>query len=327
MGESAGTKASPCFRNRCWNGARRRPRDPLPTEKSKASSQRKSSQRNLAFHWTRGLGPPMILILSKRDGAKGWKCNRRAPRESLEAPESHLRATDNLATREEHLLCNSPHGGNQQCERLQISISITPPLTPGIFPTRDFRDKVLRRCLKRIIRNKSVLELGCGEGHLTHAIFGKARSVVGIDISDVAIARAKSLNLPNARFESADFLQASFQGYDVIAAIECVYYLSLEERGAFLEKVAKEHAGKILLLSGPIVDYRRHFGHKRLMHEFATLGFVPLRFYNLSVYWHPPSSKIIANLIKLPLGHKLLDWMPESMIYQRLYALRAPKAS
>ena len=28
-------------------------------------------------------------------------------------------------------------GGNQQCERLQISISITPPRTPGIFLTRD----------------------------------------------------------------------------------------------------------------------------------------------------------------------------------------------
>jgi SAM-dependent methyltransferase len=189
-----------------------------------------------------------------------------------------------------------------------------------------FRDKVLRRCVKRIIRNKSVLELGCGEGHLTQAIFGKARSVVGIDISDVAIARAKALNLPNARFESADFLQASFEGYDVIAAIECVHYLSLEERGAFLEKVAKEHSGKILLLSGPIVDYRRHFGHRRLMHEFTTLGFVPLRFYNLSLYWHPPSSRTIANLIKLPFGHMLLDRMPESMIYQRLYALRAPKA-
>ena len=63
--------------------------------------------------------------------------------------------------------------------------------------------------------------------------------MVGIDISDVAIARAKSLNLPNARFESADFLQASFENYDVIAAIECVNYLSLPERGAFLEKVAR----------------------------------------------------------------------------------------
>jgi len=188
-----------------------------------------------------------------------------------------------------------------------------------------FRDNVLRRCLKPFIRDKSVLELGCGEGHLTHTIFSKARSVVGIDISDVAIARAKSLNLPNARFESADFLQASFEGYDVIAAIECVYYLSLEEQGVLLRKVANEHPGKIFLLSGPIVDYRRHFSHKRLMHEFTTLGFTPLKFYNLSVYWHPPSSRIIANLIKLPLGFTLLDWIPESMIYQRLYALRAPK--
>jgi SAM-dependent methyltransferase len=188
-----------------------------------------------------------------------------------------------------------------------------------------FRDKVLRRCLKPFIRDKSVLELGCGEGHLTHTIFSKARSVVGIDISDVAIVRAKSLNLPNARFESADFLQASFEGYDVIAAIECVYYLSLQEQGALLEKVAKEHSGKIFLLSGPIVDYRRHFSHKRLMHEFTTLGFAPLKFYNLSVYWYPPSSRIIAHLIKLPLGYTLLDWIPESIIYQRLYALRAPK--
>ena len=74
-----------------------------------------------------------------------------------------------------------------------------------------FRDNVLRRRLKPFIRDKSVLELGCGEGHLTQTIFSKARSVVGIDISDVAIARAKSLNLPNAIFESADFLQASFE--------------------------------------------------------------------------------------------------------------------
>jgi 2-polyprenyl-3-methyl-5-hydroxy-6-metoxy-1,4-benzoquinol methylase len=188
-----------------------------------------------------------------------------------------------------------------------------------------FRDKVLRRCLKPFVRDKSVLELGCGEGHLTHAVFRKARSVVGIDISDVAIARAKSLNLPNARFESGDFLQASFEGYDVITALECVQYLSFQEQEVFLEKVAKEHPGKILLLSGPIVDYRRHFSHKRLMLEFTTLGFVPLKFHNLSLYWYPPSSRMMASLFKLPLAYTLLDWVPESIIYQRLYVLRAPK--
>jgi SAM-dependent methyltransferase len=187
-----------------------------------------------------------------------------------------------------------------------------------------FRDKVLRRCLARFIRDKSVLELGCGEGHLTREIFGRARSVVGIDISDVAIARAKSLQLPNARFENADLLQSSFKGYDVIAAIECIHYLSHPEQGAFLEKVAREHSGKMLLLSGPIVDYAHYFSHKRLMLEFTTLGFSVVRFNNLSVYWHPPSSRLIGNLIKLPLGYIALDWLPERLIYQRLYALRAP---
>src|SRR5262245_65198197 len=83
-----------------------------------------------------------------------------------------------------------------------------------------FRDRVLRRCLKRFVRDRFVLELGCGEGHLTEAVFGKARSVVGIDISEVAIARAQSLDLPNARFENADLLHIYFRGYDVIVCMD-----------------------------------------------------------------------------------------------------------
>jgi SAM-dependent methyltransferase len=187
-----------------------------------------------------------------------------------------------------------------------------------------FRDRVLRRCLKQFIRDRFVLELGCGEGHLTEAVFGKARSVVGIDISDVAIARAQSLDLPNARFENADLLQISYEGYEVIAAIECIHYLSHPEQGAFLEKVAREHAGK-MLLSGPIVDYTHYFSHRRLMLEFKSLGFSLVKSSNLSVYWHPPSNRIVANLVKVPLGYTVLDWLPEEMIYQRLYVLRAPK--
>jgi len=187
-----------------------------------------------------------------------------------------------------------------------------------------FRDRVLRRHLARPTRNKSVLELGCGEGHLTRAVFHRARFVNAVDISDVAIARAKLLNLPNARFETADLLDKSLAGYDVIAAIECIYYLSHQEQGIFLKKVAREHSGKLLLLSGPIIDYQRYFGHRRLMYQFKELGFTVLKVRNLSVYWHPFSSRIVANLLKLPPGYMLLDWLPERMIYQRLYTVRAP---
>ena len=187
-----------------------------------------------------------------------------------------------------------------------------------------FRDRVLRRHLARYIRNKSVLELGCGEGHLTQAVFHRARSVIAVDISDVAIARAKFLNVSNARFDVADLLDISLEGYDVIAAIECIYYLSHQEQGMFLRRVAKEHSGKMLLLSGPIIDYQRYFGHRRLMYQFDALGFTVVKFRNLSVYWHPLSYRIVANLLKLPLGHTLLDRLPDRMIYQRLYAVRAP---
>lgn len=187
-----------------------------------------------------------------------------------------------------------------------------------------FRDRVLRRRLSRAVRKKKVLELGCGEGHLTQAVFHRAGFVLGVDISDVAIARATSLNLQYARFETADLLTISFVGYDVITAIECIHYLSHQEQGAFLEKVAREHSGKMLYLSGPIIDYQKHFGHRRLMVEFKALGFRVLGFHNVSVYWHPLSSRIVGELLKLPLGHMLLDRLPERMIYQRLYALRAP---
>jgi hypothetical protein len=79
------------------------------------------------------------------------------------------------------------------------------------------------------------------------------------------------------------------------------------------------------LLSGPIVDYQRYFSHKRLVYDVTTLGFTLVKSYNLSVYWHPFSSRIIGNLVKLPLGYTLLDWLPEPMIFQRLYAIGAPK--
>jgi SAM-dependent methyltransferase len=187
-----------------------------------------------------------------------------------------------------------------------------------------FMDRVLRRLLTRSTRNKSVLELGCGEGHLTGAIFRRARSVTAVDISDVAIARAKSLKLRNARFETADLLDVPFGGYDVIAAIECIHFLSHQEQGIFLERIAREHSGKLLLLSGPIIDYQHHFGHRRLLLEFRALGFKVVRFHNLSVYWRPFSLRMVTWLLRLPLGYRLLDRLPERMIYQRLYILRAP---
>jgi predicted TPR repeat methyltransferase len=187
-----------------------------------------------------------------------------------------------------------------------------------------FRDKVLRVRLAKFIRGKTVLELGCGEGHITAAIFGDARGVTGIDISDVAIGRAKARHLPNARFETADFLRTSFAGYDVITAIECLYYLSPEEQEEFFVKAAREHPGKPLLLSGPIIgenEHRRYFTHSGLLDTFRRHRYAVIEHRNLYIRRTGALSTVAAALVRLPLGLLLMDFLPESFIYQRLYAV------
>src|SRR5215470_5130773 len=114
-----------------------------------------------------------------------------------------------------------------------------------------FRDRAIRRAIEAYLTDRSVLELGCGEGHLTQAVFHDACSVAGIDISDVAISRARARGLPNASFQVADFLDVPFANYDVISAIECLYYLSPDEQDALLDKVATEHRAKPFILSVP----------------------------------------------------------------------------
>jgi SAM-dependent methyltransferase len=184
----------------------------------------------------------------------------------------------------------------------------------------------LRRHLSPIVSGQSVLDVGCGEGFLTEAVLGSAKSIMGIDISSVAIDRARARSLNNAHFEQSDFLDCSFSGYDLISALECLYYLRPGELGRFFDKVANQHAGKLLVLSGPIigeVGRNKYFNHKRMLRVFNAFGFSLLGFHNLTVYWHPFPKRIVSNVVKFPFGHYAVDWLPDFLIYQRLYIVRA----
>ena len=186
-----------------------------------------------------------------------------------------------------------------------------------------FRDRVLRRCVKKTVAGRSVLELGCGEGHLTGAIFSSARSVTGVDLSDVAISRAQAKGLANAQFKATDFLNTSFKGFDVIAAIECLYYLTPADQTAFFDKVAREHSGRELILSAPIVGankFRRYFTHTELMATFASHHMTVTAFHNLNV--NRCGVLTTAAAVAARIVPAILDWLPASMIYQRLYKIR-----
>jgi predicted TPR repeat methyltransferase len=187
------------------------------------------------------------------------------------------------------------------------------------------RDRALGKVIAPCVDGRSVLELGCGEGHLTATLFSRAKSVKGIDISAIAVSRARELALPYASFEVSDFLTVSFAGYDVIAAIECLYYLSAAEQDAFLQKLVREHDG-VFILSAPIIganEHRSYYTHSGIEQMLARHGLSILQWRNLNAYWRAGIGGIAAAaMIRLPFGEALIPHLPEAWVYQRCYVAR-----
>jgi predicted TPR repeat methyltransferase len=188
------------------------------------------------------------------------------------------------------------------------------------------RDRVLARTIGPYVAGKAILELGCGEGHLTATVFKSANCIKGIDISSVAVSRAITLSLPNASFQAADFLNISFAGYDVIAAIECLYYLSPTEQETFFRKLASEHAGKVFVVSAPIIgsnEHRTYFTDGGIRQTFARHGLSLVECRNLNAYRKAGvGATIAAGLCRLPVGTAILDILPDRYVYQRCYVAR-----
>jgi len=91
------------------------------------------------------------------------------------------------------------------------------------------REAVLAALPRR--RYRSVLEVGCGEGYLTRLLAERADRVVGIDVSDSAVALARSSSPPaNVRMVRGDLLghalppEARAGGFDLVVCTEVLYY-------------------------------------------------------------------------------------------------------
>jgi len=192
------------------------------------------------------------------------------------------------------------------------------------------RDAALARVIGPYVSGKAVLNLGCGEGHLAATIFLEAASINSIDVSPIAISRATELAPPNASFEASHLLHVGFAGYDVIAAIECLDYLSPTEQEAFFCKLAREHAGKVFILSAPIIgsnEYRTYFTDSGIRQTFARHGLSFVEGRNLNAYRKAGvGATIAAAICARSWGSALLDVLPESYVYQRCYVARCTAA-
>src|SRR5262245_35262873 len=71
------------------------------------------------------------------------------------------------------------------------------------------------------------LEIGCAEGHFTEALAPRVGHLVAVDISSVALARAKvrCRHLSNVEFLELDaFRELPGGGYELIVCSEVLYY-------------------------------------------------------------------------------------------------------
>jgi 2-polyprenyl-3-methyl-5-hydroxy-6-metoxy-1,4-benzoquinol methylase len=94
----------------------------------------------------------------------------------------------------------------------------------------------------------SVLDVGCGEGHLSSWLCQDTeRRYLGIDLSTVAVEQARSRAPRGARFEAAD--AATFdprESFDIIVLNEMLYYMDEPE-------VVVERYGRFLAPGGALI--------------------------------------------------------------------------
>ena len=98
-----------------------------------------------------------------------------------------------------------------------------------------------------------VLDVGCGEGHLSERLFPISREILGMDISGKAVERANQrLKSENVSFMTADILTLELnQKFNLIVCSEMLVYLNLSQIRKVALKLANwlEPGGRLLLVN------------------------------------------------------------------------------
>lgn len=181
-----------------------------------------------------------------------------------------------------------------------------------------FHRYVVEQAVTRVaafIEDRTVLEMGCGDGFVTELLARHARRVHAFDINRRAITFARLIvENPNVTFEVASaadidtMAQTAGGTVDVVAAFEVIEHLTAEELDDFLT-----HAHGLLALSrGRLVvttpngargvsDRNPHHAHEftpvELAERVGRAGFGDVRLFGL--YLQPPWVRLehIANTI------------------------------
>jgi ubiquinone/menaquinone biosynthesis C-methylase UbiE len=141
--------------------------------------------------------------------------------------------------------------------------------------TDEKRLKFIAQTLENsILTGAEVLDIGCGNGVISRRLGEMGFNVLGVDVSEKAIARANSLNKSsNVRFEvkSAEQLVADGQKYEAIICSEVLEHLHqpenllkvlrkiLAERGVLIVTVPNGQGARELFVTKPVQVLMKKF--------------------------------------------------------------------
>jgi ubiquinone/menaquinone biosynthesis C-methylase UbiE len=126
------------------------------------------------------------------------------------------------------------------------------------------------RWVSQYCRHTTVLDIPCGMGWGTSLIQG-AKKVVGVDISEVAVAEASRRYGKSATFKVGDMGKLDFEdrSFDVVSCLEGIEHVPVEIGKKFLDESERIlRPGGILLLSSPFCRTKAHSGNPYHIHEY-----------------------------------------------------------
>lgn len=156
----------------------------------------------------------------------------------------------------------------------------------------DFIDNTTGDCvyahLEKRTRGGDILDLGCGPGNTANELaFDAYRYYVGVDISEVALDKARKRTRENGREEKNTFVRSDFLGYeppkefDVILFRESLYHVPYGQVLSILRKYSKHLKANglfiVRLYAGDTKSKKIKYRVKRkldlIKREFEVLGY------------------------------------------------------
>lgn len=163
---------------------------------------------------------------------------------------------------------------NQLRDKWPVSVDSRSIVDENSEEEKEQRSQVIWDLLfsNKDLSESTVLDYGCGEGHLAKLIFSKAKKTIGYDIN-------KTGNLPwesnDTILLTTDFDLVSRNKYDVIILYDVIDHVEVESPELLMEKIRSLCAdnGEVFVRCHPWMS--RHGGHlyKNLNLAFAHLVF------------------------------------------------------